>query len=420
MFVGGSKFFGEQKNSSPSQSISITVSDVKMPSDNNQAEACTPSETAGLTPDRLCPSNYHSYRRHSSPSALGETAAFDFPESTTDQPQSPGEDSPGPIRHESLRNHSSPFLARGNIRTRAQSSSSDFVSTGVTHNKLNMETNSKLSTSPVEDVFCDLKFELQAPPKQRPNRRSRALTPSGSVLSSENPSSGSSSVHSTEEKTKRTTTNTTEKELSLQDCEKVSQKTKSHRRRSSPSGCRDRGSTETPPVSCLGIVADAGSQTPEISREKQSNKRSGSPCKLYKIVKDAEERVMSLKSQRRSSPPMTTSYASPKSPVSPISSPRSPLSPSANTVSAGVVVTSSIPARRRSSISSAAAAFAAATAGASPSYAATSPTRFRFGEWKVSTSSHVFSYDFLLLSQLVSQKPPLFFNIFVDIFECVK
>ncbi|XP_029211541.1 ras-specific guanine nucleotide-releasing factor 2-like isoform X2 [Acropora millepora] len=377
---GGSKFFGEQKNSSPSQSISITVSDVKMPSDNNQAEACTPSETAGITPDRLCPSNYHSYRRHSSPSALGETAAFDFPESTTDQPQSPGEDSPGPIRHESLRNHSSPFLARGNIRTRAQSSSSDFVSTGVTHNKLNMETNSKLSTSPVEDVFCDLKFELQAPPKQRPNRRSRALTPSGSVLSSENPSSGSSSVHSTEEKTKRTTTNTTEKELSLQDCEKVSQKTKSHRRRSSPSGCRDRGSTETPPVSCLGIVADAGSQTPEISREKQSNKRSGSPCKLYKIVKDAEERVMSLKSQRRSSPPMTTSYASPKSPVSPISSPRSPLSPSANTVSAGVVVTSSIPARRRSSISSAAAAFAAATAGASPSYAATSPTRFRFGQ----------------------------------------
>ena len=379
MFVGGSKFFGEQKNSSPSQSISITVSDVKMPSDN-QAEACTPSETAGLTPDRLCPSNYHSYRRHSSPSALGETAAFDFPESTIDQPQSPGEDSPGPIRHESLRNHSSPFLARGNIRTRAQSSSSDFVSTGATHNKLNMETNSKLSTSPVEDVFCDLKFELQAPPKQRPNRRSRALTPSGSVLSSENPSSGSSSVHSTEEKTKRTTTNTTDKELSLQDYEKVSQKTKSYRRRSSPSGCRDRGSTETPPVSCLGIVADAGSQTPEISREKQSNKRSGSPCKLYKIVKDAEERVMSLKSQRRSSPPMTTSYASPKSPVSPISSPRSPLSPSANTVSAGVVVTSSIPARRRSSISSAAAAFAAATAGASPSYAATSPTRFRFGE----------------------------------------
>lgn len=350
-----------------------------MPSDNNQAEAATPSETAGHTPDRLCPSNYHSYRRHSSPSALGETAAFDFPESNTDQPQSPGEDSPRPIRHDSLRNHSSPFLTRGNFRTRAQSSSSDFVSTGVTHNKLNMETNPMLLTSHVEDVFCDLKFELQAPPKQRPNRRSRALNPSGPVLSTESPSSGNFPVHSTEEKIKRTTTNTIEKELSLQDGEKVSQKAKSHRRRSSPSGC-DRGPPETPPVSCLGVVADAGSQNPEISREKQSNKRSSSPCKLYKIVKDAEDRVMSLKSHRRSSPPMTTSYASPKSPVSPISSPRSPLSPSANAVSAGVVVTSSIPARRRSSISSAAAAFAAATAGASPSYAATSPTRFRFGE----------------------------------------
>ncbi|XP_068694314.1 ras-specific guanine nucleotide-releasing factor 2-like isoform X2 [Montipora foliosa] len=371
---GVSKFFGEPKQPSPSQPICITVSDVKMPSDNNQAEAI-PRDTAGRTPDRLCPSNYHCYRRHSSPSALGETAAFDFPESSADPPHSPEEvDSPGPIRHDGLRNHSSPFLTRGNIRTRAQSSSSDFVSAGGAQHRLNMETNSMLSTSHDEDVFGDMKFELQAPPKQR-TRRSRALTTSGPVISAETrSSSGYSPVTTPEVKTKRTVDN----ELLPQEGEVVNQKVKTHRRRSSPSGHRDRG-VDTPPVSCLGIISDSGLQNPERSHEKQLNKRSSSPCRLYKIVKDAEDRVMSLKSQRRPSPPMPASYASPKSPVSPVSSPRSPLSPSANAVSAGVVVTSSRPSRRRSSIASAAAAFAAATAGASPSYAANSPTRFRFG-----------------------------------------
>lgn len=359
-----------------------------MPSDNNQASAVP----AARTPDRLCPSNYHSYRRHSSPSALGESAAFEFPESTTDTPQSPEEDSPTPIRHGSIRNHSSPFLTRGNIRTRAQSSSSDFMSVGIGKNKAYVETNSLLSSSPDEDIFSDLKFELQAPPKQR-SKRSRAFTSSGSLTQpsdaisdtaqTNRAPSGLVSVKPHEDKTRR---GVVDNDLSFQGDEVFYQKAKDRRRRSSPSGYRER-SPDTPPVSCLGIITDSGSQSPEITH---SNRRPSSPCRLYKIVKDAEERVSSsLKSQRRPSSPRTCSYPPPKSPVSPLSSPRSPLSPSANSVSAGVVVTSSRPSRRRSSISSAASAFAAATAGASPSYAATSPTRFRFGKWKDPTTLHI-------------------------------
>lgn len=358
-----------------------------MPSDNDQPEAAS----AGLvarTPDRLCPSNYHSYRRHSSPSALGESAAFEFPESSTDTPRSPEEDSPKPIRHGGLtnHNHSSPFLTRGNIRTRAQSSSSDFVSVEIVQNKAYTETNSFFSSSPDEDIFSDVKFELQAPPKHR-SKRSRAHTSSGSLTQTKDLisdttrlPSGNTSVQAQVDKTRRKTINADDNDLISQNDDVFYQKAKTHRRRSSP-GRRRGPSPDTPPVSCLGVIGDSVSQSPEINHDRHSTRRPSSPCRLYKIVKDAEDRVSSLKSQRRPSPPKPVSYPPPKSPVSPLSSPRSPLSPSANTVSAGVVVTSSRPSRRRSSISSAASAFAAATAGASPSHGATSPTRFRFGEW---------------------------------------
>ena len=271
-FTGRNKFFGEQNQPSPSQPISITVSDVKMPSDNNQATAVP----ATRTPDRLCPSNYHSYRRHSSPSALGESAAFEFPESTTDTPQSPEEDSPTPIRHGSIRNHSSPFLTRGNIRTRAQSSSSDFVSVGIGKNKAYVETNSLLTSSADEDIFGDLKFELQAPPKQR-SKRSRTFTSSASLTQPNDAISDtthtnrapSGLVQTHEDKSRRTTTSVVDNDFSFHGDEVFYQKAKDRRRRSSPSGHRER-IPDTPPVSCLGIITNTSSQSPEITH---SNRR---------------------------------------------------------------------------------------------------------------------------------------------------
>ena len=362
-----------------------------MPSDNEQEENVSRTTAPTRTPDRLCPTNYHSYRRHSSPSALGETAAFEFPESSGDPPHSPEEDSPTPIRHGGPRNHSSPFLSRGNIRTRAQSSSSDLMSGE------NGKGTSLLCSSQEDDIFSDVKFELQAPPKLR-GKRSRACSSSAAVLTRDplleslgsglqaspptirapvNTPSAQSTPHSNHngaERTRRRIPNAVEN-YDVGDDLFQTPKALDNRRRSSPSVHRN------PPVSCLGITVDGVSQSPELTHNKHSNRRPSSPCRLYKIVKEAEERVLSLKSQRRPSPPKLSSHP-PKSPVSPISSPRSPLSPSANSVSAGVVVTSSRPSRRRSSISSAASAFAAATAGASPSYVATSPTttKFRFGE----------------------------------------
>lgn len=387
---GRNKFFGEQNQQSPSQSISITVSGVKMPSDNEQVEnKHQEAEIESRTPDRLCPSNYHSYRRHSSPSALGETAAFEFPESSDDPPQSPEEDSPTPIRHGGPQNYSSPFLSRGNnTRTRAQSSSSDFMSGG------NGKDSSLLSSSQEDDIF-ELKFELQAPPKPR-SKRSRPSSSSGTAVESLESSFQTSSPpfraslntvskqvqstlnsnHEGMEKTRRRLTNAVENyDISLDSGEFSQAPSVINRRRSSPAVSRER--LVEPPITCLGITVDSSSESP---LNKHSSRGPSSPCRLYKIVKEAEERVLNLKSQRRPNSPKLSSHP-PKSPVSPISSPRSPLSPSATSVSAGVVVTSSRPSRRRSSISSAASAFAAATAGASPSYAANSSptTKFRFG-----------------------------------------
>lgn len=377
---GRSKFFGEKNQPSPSQSISITVSDVKMPSDNEQTENISKTTAATRTPDRLCPTNYHSYRRHSSPSALGESAAFEFPESSGDPPHSPEEDSPTPMRHGGTRNYSSPFLSRGNTRTRAQSSSSDFTSGEIG------KSSSLLSSCHEDDIFSDMKFELQAPPKAR-SKRSRTCS-SGAAVLARDPVINSSllqsqsvthSDHNSVEKTRRRIHNTVENGDVARNGDDFIQTPKAtdRRRRSSPNAPRERNTD--PAVGCLGITGD---QSPELTQSKLSTRRPSSPCRLYKIVKDAEERVLNLKTQRRPSSPKPCSHPPPKSPVSPISSPRSPLSPSASSVSAGVVVTSSRPSRRRSSISSAASAFAAATAGASPSYAATSPTatKFRFGE----------------------------------------
>ena len=360
-----------------------------MPSDSEQAENISTSAEATRTPDRLCPTNYHSYRRHSSPSALGESAGFEFPESSGDDPPH----SPDPIRPGGTRNYSSPFLSRGNIRSRAQSSSSDLTSAG------NGKGGSLLSSYQEDDIFSDVKFELQAPPKPR-GKRSRACSSGAAVLTKDpildslgSPptirtslntfSSQTKSIppsdHNNAEKTRRRIPHAAENgDAGLQSDDLFqTPKTWENRRRSSPIMQRDRSADPT--VGCLGI---SGDQSPELTQNKHSTRRPSSPCRLYKIVKEAEERVLNLKSQRRPSSPKITSHPQPKSPVSPISSPRSPLSPSANTVSAGVVVTSSRPSRRRSSISSAASAFAAATAGASPSYAATSPTatKFRFGE----------------------------------------
>ena len=363
-----------------------------MPSDNKQENVSTTA--AARTPDRLCPTNYHSYRRHSSPSALGESAGFEFPESSGDDPPH----SPEPIRHGGPRNYSSPFLSRGNIRSRAQSSSSDLMSAE------NGKGTSLLSSYQEDDIFSDVKFELQAPPKPR-GKRSRACSSGAAVLTKDPvldslgtglqaspptirmpfnaPTSQTQSIthsdHNGTEKTRRRILNAVENGDVGGQSDDLFQtsKTLENRRRSSPSVQRER--SVDPAVGCLGITGD---QSPELRQNKHSTRRPSSPCRLYKIVKEAEERVLNLKSQRRPSSPKLSSHPQPKSPVSPISSPRSPLSPSANSVSAGVVVTSSRPSRRRSSISSAASAFAAATAGASPSYAATSPTatKFRFGE----------------------------------------
>lgn len=368
-----------------------------MPSDNEEIEnKHKDAAVESRTPDRLCPSNYHSYRRHSSPSALGETAAFEFPDSSDEPPQSPEEDSPTPIRHGGPRNYSSPFLSRGNIRTRAQSSSSDLMSGG------NSKDSSSLLSSSQEDDIFSLKFELQAPPKPR-SKRHRAFSSIATVQMKDpavqslesglqtfpppiraplnTPSTQAQSTphsnHNGMEKTRRRITNAAENcDVSLQSGELSQTPSVVNRRRSSPAVSRER--SVEPPVTCLGITVDSSSEAPQ---NKHASRRPSSPCRLYKIVKEAEERVLNLKSQRRPSSPKLSSHP-PKSPVSPLSSPRSPLSPSANSVSAGVVVTSSRPSRRRSSISSAASAFAAATAGASPSYAATSPTatKFRFGE----------------------------------------
>ena len=351
-----------------------------MPSDNEQVENISTTTAATRTPDRLCPTNYHSYRRHSSPSALGESAAFEFPESSDDPPHSPEEGSPTPIRHGGARNYSSPFLSRGNIRTRAQSSSSDFMSGEIG------KSSSLLSSCHEDDIFGDLKFELQAPPKAR-GKRSRACSSGAAVLTRDpvfNSSSSQSpsithSDHNNVDKTRRRIPNAVQNGDVARHGDDLFQTSKAadSRRRSSPSAPRERNTDHA--VGCLGITGD---QSPELTHNKLSTRRPSSPCRLYKIVKEAEERVLNLKTQRRPSSPKPSSHPPPKSPVSPISSPRSPLSPSASSVSAGVVVTSSRPSRRRSSISSAASAFAAATAGASPSYAATSPTatKFRFGE----------------------------------------
>ena len=343
------------------------------------------------TPDRLCPTTYHSYRRHSSPSALGDTAGFEFPDSNADAPCSPSEDSPSPIRHGGPRNHSSPFLSRGNVRGRAQSSSSDFVSAGI-------EIESSVFSHSPDDIFSDSdKFELQAPPKRKHRSRTCSVGPSvfteysssrsstKALLASpaniptphNSPSSqtqAQSTVHdNTADRAKRKILNASgdNSEAGCQGDEVfyVPSKPPNHRQRSSTSVARrERSPEHIPPIGCLGTGGESGPQSP-------SPRRSNSPCRLYKIVKEAEERVCNLKSQ-------FPSGHRPRSPASPLNSPRSPTSPSTSSVSAGVVVTSSKPSRRRSSISSAAAAFAAATAGASPSYAATSPTatKFRFGE----------------------------------------
>lgn len=331
------------------------------------------------SPSRLMPTCYHSYRRHSSPSALGDTAAFDFPV-VTDDVQSPTDEVP----ESKSRNQSSPFLTCGKVRSRAQSTCNETVE---------HQSYSYSSSSSEDDTE---QFELQDPPKMRTRHRAcssgQILVTSPTVdedsgselnldpfspsatLSAPLPMIGSSSSHCLRQ-TPPDQENHTEKAKN-----KVLQVMGLAIQVNKISGEHPR----VPPL----VTEEDVTLSPELPRASLGNRRPSSPSRFAKLVKEAEERLSGITSPRRpSSPNLQTQDRRPSLSMSPLNSPRSPrspLSPSANSVNAGVVVTSSKPSRRRSSISQAAAAFAAATAGASPSpnYGGSSPTiqRFRFGK----------------------------------------
>ena len=428
LFLSGGN---REKKTSP-QEISITVSGAKMATPN-----CTSNHIHSnvgepqKSPSRLMPNAYHSYRRHSSPSALGDSAAFEFP-ATAGDVQSPTEEVP----EKQTRNQSSPFLTCGNIRSRAQSTSSDLTQRVVSVSRCPDENYSLSSSSTDEED--DPRFELQAPPKLRTRHRACSsgqilvTSPtvdedSGSELGPDpfsplatlsappnTPLTGSSSSHclrhcnsdqeSHVEKAKK-------KVLSVMgighEADIGSPKnTRSNSRSQSPDVCESPG---IPPL----VSEEDVNLSPELPRAHLGNRRPSSPSRFAKLVKEAEERLSGITSPRRpSSPSLQTMDRRPSLSMSPLNSPRSPrspLSPSANSVNAGVVVTSSKPSRRRSSISQAAAAFAAATAGASPSpsYGVSSPTiqRFRFGKQYVCLSVCLFVCLSVCLSALPSSIP---------------
>ena len=360
---------------------SITVSDFKT---SEEAESPGVGRAEGNL-DRLCPNAYYSYRRHSSPSALGETAEFEFPSSPDGVTNSQPDELPS--RHSGRRNQSSPFLSRGSVRTRAQSSSSDFGS--------NSESRSYLETwsciaPPTEEVHVTpKKFQLQSPPKRRTRSRGDSVRDSsgkgletisgptsktqtsaplgrGSPAEQDNPVS----------RAKRKVMNA----IGLGTPDSQSEEGGFRPPRTSQRSGRGSMSSSSPSSGILPLDwLDASSEeTSHDGDASAKSKGTASPCRLYKIVKEAEERATS----------MTTAAAAPtarrqKSPsTSPLSSPRCPRSPVSPNANAGVVVTSSRPSRRRSSISVAAAAFAAATAGASSPSGNLAPSKFRFGKWR--------------------------------------
>ena len=370
---------------------SITVSDVKMVSDEDEPLVTCQQDTS----DRLCPNVHQSYRRHSSPSALGEAAEFEFPSSPEGDVDSPT--GRPPIRHGGRRNQSSPFLSRGSVRTRAQSSSSEFAS----HNESRsfLETWSCLAPSPEEDS-PDTKFLLQSPPKRRsrnrtcPSRTEHAQdgfpSPCLPLKAPPNtPSAGGSTPGSSAEqdstvaRAKRKMMNAiglATGDTALQGEEILPRPPRSPQR-SKRCSTGSASSSGLPPLDWL-----ENSSNEDVSQSHEAslyNRRPSSPCRLYKIVKDAEERITNMTSSRPPNSPKSSTLRQKSPSTSPLPSPRCPRSPASPSANAGVVVTSSRPSRRRSSISMAAAAFAAATAGASsPGTIPGNPpvSKFRFGK----------------------------------------
>ncbi|XP_048583532.1 ras-specific guanine nucleotide-releasing factor 1 isoform X2 [Nematostella vectensis] len=395
------------------QDISITVSDVKM-SNEERESPCEEEAMDELSSCRLMPSSYHSYRRHSSPSALGETAAFEFPANSCEA-MSPTEETVDPSTN---KNQSSPFLTCvTNVRSRSQSTASDLT---PTPRDISTPTYPSLSSSP-EEGSC---FQLQSPPRRITRHRacssghilvtsptvdyedppdimsSRCVstslgappnTPLVNASSSQNlrESHASDQGEGAVEKAKRKVLSVMGFSHEGDEVFTSRQRSPRPRRRSSPNVHRERSpevfDSSRPPL----VSEEDLSLSPELPRACFP----ASTSRFAKIVKDAEERLAGITTTRRPSSPSLFPDRRPRSPVSPLGSPRSPRSPLSPSTNAGVVVTSSKPSRRRSSISQAAAAFAAATAGAStsPNNIASSPTiqRFRFGL----TVRHILSHD---------------------------
>jgi len=371
-----------ERKASP-QEISITVSTAKMP--NSKDSQISTTDEPEKTPSRLMPTSYH-YRRHSSPSVLGDTATFEFPDVTCDDVQSPTDEVP----ESKTRNQSSPFLTCGKLRLRAQSTCNDTVQ------RPSYSICSSISSSDDENE----PFELEDPPKLR--TRHRACS-SGQILITSPTVDEDSGSESNIDPFGPTTTLSAPHSIPL-----IGSSSSHCLRQASPDHESPIEKAKNKVLSIMGLAleSDEGPDvcdspgvpplvaeedvtlSPELPRASFGSRRPSSPSRFAKLAKEAEERLSGTTSPRRpSSPNLQRQDRRPSLSTSPINSPRSPLSPSANCVNAGVVVTSSKPSRRRSSISQAAAAFAAATAGASPSpsYGVSSPTlqRFRFGKLSI-------------------------------------
>ena len=380
------------KRRSP-QSISITVSHEKMA---NNYHHISEDEQAVLEsqrlPDRLCPNLYQSYRRHSSPSALGETTGFEFPVNSPDTVETPTDEVSDIIEttKDPQRGHSSPTLLRGCFpRARAQSTSYQMeqVSQGSVVSPSEV---SFLSSSPDELGPCDV-FQLESPPRRRPRRRTvsvGAVPVTCPVIA--DTLDQEISVSRGYLSRLKAPPNTPLKGITFASA--VEQQSTIDKAKKKMQGAVDAGHfSPTPPKSPLqrrrasaADVKDSGSHgqsnavfdDSDLFRHSRNIRHPSSPCRLHRTVKDVEERGSGVSQPRIPNSPKLA-VRIPRS-TSPTSSPRSPLSPSTN---AGVVVTSSRPSRRRSSISSAAAAFAAATAGASPSPNINmNSQKFRFGK----------------------------------------
>lgn len=327
---------------------------------------------------RLCPNLYQSYRRHSSPSALGETTGFEFPVNSVDALETPTDDMPDFVENTKYhsRSHTSPTLPHGCFpRGRAQSASYE-VGPALQAQAVLLPSETSLFSSPPNDSIPGDVFQLESPPRRhaRDRRASDGICLVNSFSTSTIDEHQLDDIISSSQHTppsspiKGVSFNSGDQQRNV---EKVKRKLL---------GTHETGSySPTPPKSLFNRRRGSNTDGKDIAFL-DGIKRPPSPCRLHKIGKEAEEK----RSGMSNSPKLTILI--PHSP-SPLNSPRSPRSPISPSTSAGVVVTSSRPSRRRASISSAAAAFAAATAGASPSTGIHSnhvnsqhSSRFRFGK----------------------------------------